>query len=117
MGLISLIKQILKNKEIERNATGREAYAIDLINEYADRINIACMNLPPKLPVTVSLPPPLFYTKGVKNSDYKHDPMKSCTFTIPKSKNQPYCIIEDFLTKYPDYQTRNAEKIRKWYEL
>ena len=109
-GLAALIEQLEINRLIEHNATSQEKKAIELILFFSNyiinpnkKIRVYGVNLPPSTPRPQSprpTPEELAFYKP-KESDFSPD----------------YILMKQFLETHPEYKTRAAQKIRKWYQF
>lgn len=106
-GLVALIEQLEINRLIEHNATSQEKKAIELILFFSNyiinpnkRIRVYGVNLPPSTPR-----PPHPGATPKELASYK-----------PKYSTD-YILMKQFLETHPEYKTRAAQKIRKWYQF
>jgi hypothetical protein len=105
-----MFEQIKINKSIEANLDEKEKRGLDLINKLApyawgknldmDRGNINW------LPSSSPRPNPPVGMNGMSEKPPE------------KPEYHPsYVLMMDFLNNYPEYKTRNANRIRKWYDM
>jgi len=95
MFLGGILAQHFKNQDIETNATLKEGEAIELIKEYSHVIDYPVWGnvgrgMPPSTPQPES------------NGEIFSD---------------EFLAMKDFLESHPDYSTRAANNIRKFYSL
>ena len=118
-----------RTKEIEGCASGLEKKAIELINFYGPKADYILTN--GGFAISESWDGDGNYCKTIYNlgallpygGRYARPKLvsdgcgKGGMICIGKEDSEKYTIMKNFLNKYPDYSTRNAKSVRKYYGL